>query len=299
MKNLQECLSIVNSSKSFVKKNKNIDGYDIVSFDYKDGTKYQEFLTFDAFELRGLTFIENKPFPMLHKFFNLGEIHPDDIHSFQSKTIKSIQIKDDGSLIGFILLPNNKVIPKTKTGFSNPYTDIASKWLSSNNNEDKIRQLLQNDIHPLFECVSPHHKIVLPYDFEGLKFIQARTSSGKYFSVETLSQIAQDLDFIFEKPLNYTLSELLSLQKSLSDVEGFIVRFSDDTFVKIKTNWYFDKHFSSDAISRLNTLLTSFFNGQNISEYPFESEFLNKANSLVFEPYSLSSIHDIKYFLSQ
>jgi T4 RnlA family RNA ligase len=297
MKNLQDCLTIVNNSKHFIKKTNTIDGFEIISFDYNDGAKFKDFEEHDAFELRGLTFVGDSCFPMLHKFFNLGEKYIDEVKDSLSKNIKSIQVKDDGSLIGFILLPNDRVVPKTKTGFSNPYTDIAYKWLSSDDNENKIRNLLKRDIHPLFECVSPNFKIVLSYDWEGLKFIQARNSSGEYFQIESLSQIAQENNFVFEEPLDLSLEELLSLKDTISDIEGFIVRFDDDSFTKVKTSWYFKEHASDEGLIRVNDIISSYLNGKNIAEEDFEVSFIKEVDKKVLKPFSINSIEELKAFV--
>ena len=174
MKTLKECQAIVAASKHFKQTTHSIDGYEIVIFDYNDGAKYLDFLEHDAFELRGLTFVDGERFPMLDKFFNLGEKDEFELEKALSKKVKSIQIKDDGSLIGFLVLPNRRVVPKTKAGFSNPFTTISSKWLKEGSKVKAIEELYDEGIHPLFECVSDKEKIVLSYDWEGLKLIQAR-----------------------------------------------------------------------------------------------------------------------------
>ena len=72
MKTLAQCEDIVKASKHFTKTIQEIDGYEIITFDYQDGAKFEDFNEHDSFELRGLTFIDGKHFPMLHKFFNLN-----------------------------------------------------------------------------------------------------------------------------------------------------------------------------------------------------------------------------------
>ena len=297
MKTLQQCEQIVKESKHFLKKVNMVQGYEVISFDYQDGAKYQDFLEYDAFELRGLTFIEGVAFPMLHKFFNLGEKSLTEVDEAKNKTIKSIQIKDDGSLIGFLILPNGNVVAKTKSGFSNPYTDIATEWLDKDDNRVKIKSLYDNGVFPLFECVSFKHKIVLSYDWEGLKLIQARKSDFSYLDVEELETISEENGFIFEKPLEHNLENLLRLKDQEEGIEGFIVRFDDDTFSKVKTSWYFDQHSTGEGLNRVNELLEAYFNGKDVAEEDFEKEFIKDVSSKVFEPFSINSLLELKSFM--
>ncbi len=297
MKTLNECINITNNSKYFVKTTQDIDGHTITSFNYVDGTPIQDFETHNAFELRGLTFVNETAFPMLHKFWNLGEKNVSEIESSLTKKVKSIQEKDDGSLIGFLILPNNKVIAKTKMGFSNEFTDIANKWLLNDDNENKILSLFNQGILPLFECVSNNHTIVLEYDWEGLKLIQARNSNWDYLEVDQLQTIALDNKWVFEKPLTFTISELLTLKTSMADKEGFIVRFHDNSFVKIKTDWYFEKHASSEGIKRVNEILVGLFSNEDRTEEDFEKQFSVDILNEILTPLSITSLDELKLFL--
>ena len=290
--------NIVEASKHFVKKIEVIDGYEIITFNYRDGAKYRDFEEFDAFEMRGLSFVNGVKFPMIHKFFNAGERYPEELKELLDKKVKSIQIKDDGSLIGFIILPNGRVIPKTKAGFSNDFTKIAKKWLGTDNNEDSIKDLYSQDILPLFECVSDKHKIVLDYEWEGLKLIQARTTSGKYLEVSELSDIAKKYNFVFEEPKNHTLSELLKMKSTYEGIEGFIVRFEDDSFCKVKTDWYFELHMNEERVDRVNEILSNYFKGENEKlDIDYEVEFLSNVKEKVLEPFEINSLLDLKNFL--
>ena len=297
MKTLLECIEITNSNPKFIKVEQLIHGYNVISFNYIDGTTIPEFEDADAFELRGLTFVDGKPFPMLEKFWNLGEKSVQDIEDSLDKEVKSVQTKDDGSLIGFLVLPNGLVIPKTKMGFSNEFTEIATQWLYENDNRETIKQLYEEGIYPLFECVSNKHKIVLEYNWEGLKLIQARTSNWGYLEVLELEKLADDNNWIFEKPLSLSIKELLKLKSEITEVEGFVVRFHDDTFVKIKTDWYFEKHASNEGIRRANELLVGYFSGEDRTEENFDKEFIKHASINVLSPFSITSLDELKLFI--
>ena len=297
MKTLKECQTIVTNSKLFTMTTQIQNGDEIITFDYQDGTKFRDFEEHNAFHMRGITFVNGECFPMLDKFFNLGERHIDEIEEAKLKTIQSIQIKDDGSLIGFLILSDGNVIAKTKVGLSNPFTDIANNFLKENNNDGKIRDLYNEGIFPLFECVSDKQTIVLKYEWEGLKLIQARRKDGTFLTVEELAELAEKNDFVFEKPLVYTLEELLKIKDTQEGIEGFIIRFDDGSFTKVKTSWYFDKHASDDGIIRANELLKAVLNGSNIAEEEYERVFVEDSVEKVLTPFSITSLDELKAFL--
>jgi hypothetical protein len=294
MHTLKDCETLVNNTKFFTKTTNYIDGYEIISFNYQDGTHYNDFLTHDGFHMRGLTFVEGVKFPMLDKFFNLGERHVDEINEAKSKKIKSIQKKDDGSLIGFIVLPNGRVIAKTKVGLDNEFTKIANNWLLEDNNETKIKKLFKEGVFPLFECVSNNFPVVLKYDWEGLVLIQSRKNDLSFLEMEELERIAKEHNWHFEKPLAHTLEELLDLKDTVEDIEGFIVRFEDDTFTKIKTSWYFEKHASDEGLTRMNTIIKTHLNGEKESLEEYEKAFLKELQQKVLDPHSIDSIEKLK-----
>lgn len=297
MKSLNECITITEKCKKFRKVINIVEGFEVISFDYQDGTDFIDFAEHDAFELRGLSFVEGKRFPMLDKFFNLGERYENEITEALVKRVKSIQVKDDGSLIGFLVLPNGKVVAKTKLGFKNEFTNIANKWLLENDNEHKIVELYNKGIFPLFECVSDKHKVVLSYDWEGLKLIQARTEKNTFLEVDELATIANDYNWTFEDPLEHSLEELLSLKDTLENVEGFIIRFEDDSFCKVKTSWYFELHSASEALDRLTEVLNSVFEGNKIELDDFEIDFIKNVKDMILTPFNIASVLELKSWM--
>jgi hypothetical protein len=105
-----------------------LEGYNISIFNYRL-TQYNDFIepvegkNYNAFELRGLTFVFNKDgslfkrYLLMNKFFNINQVTQSLYNNVKNKKIKSIYNKEDGSLISFIKLPNNNIVAKTKMGF--------------------------------------------------------------------------------------------------------------------------------------------------------------------------------------
>ena len=92
----------------------------------------------NAYDMRGVTFVFNedgtlyKRFLMLPKFFNVNQIEETQFNVIKDKKIKHVTIKEDGSLIAFMQLPNGKVFAKTQAGFTNEQSIQALKLYESN-----------------------------------------------------------------------------------------------------------------------------------------------------------------------
>jgi hypothetical protein len=298
---IQDCKDLVKKyPKVFFVKEHNVDNYTIKTFSYyKHNVSYEFFKNNQAFHMRGISFCGDKVFPMLDKFFNVAEHEDLSIENLSKKRIESVQIKDDGSLIGFIVLPNNKVVSKTKSGFDNDYTKIADKWLQKNNNQEKIIDLYKKGIFPLFECISKDHKIVLDYDFTDLRFIQARTIQNSFLKVSELKKLASEYEFNFLDEINnLSFNKLLDIRETERNIEGYIIRFCDNTFVKIKTSWYFEQHRNSEITDRANYILDLFFkNKKNLDLEDYEKKFLKEVVENVFIPEKIETRKDFLSFL--
>ena len=53
-----------------------------------------------------------------------------------------------------------------------------------------------------------------------------------------------------------TLEDLVELSKTITDKEGWVIQFEDDTFVKQKTDWYFKRHrLLTEQLNRENDVI--------------------------------------------
>ena len=108
-----------------------INGYKISAFSYFI-CNYNDFAKplphrseVNAFEMRGVTFVFNhdgslwKRFLMLPKFFNINQTKETEYSAIKNKNISHISIKEDGSLVAFMMLPDETIFSKTIKGFSN------------------------------------------------------------------------------------------------------------------------------------------------------------------------------------
>jgi hypothetical protein len=236
-------LEICNKSQGLFYESKFlIEGYPVSIFNYRL-TTYQDFLLFQGLELRGLTFVFNKDgsifnrYLLMEKFFNLGENESSLMEVVSDKKIKSIYLKEDGSIINFIKLPNGKILAKSKTSFDSEQAKSAQTIFETNKKIfDFVTDCLNREIMPIFEYVGPKNRIVVKYDYSDLILLRLRNNTnGRYISLENID---------LRKPESYkfSLNDLLNLKENLEGLEGWIVEFEDDQKVKIKTNWYYSLH---------------------------------------------------------
>ncbi len=241
---------------NFYKTETLIDGYKVVTFNYficdynmfanplKDGSGI------NAFDMRGVTFVFNedgtlyKRFLMLKKFFNVNQVAETQYDVLKNKKIKNVTMKEDGSLIAFMNLPNGNIFAKTQAGFTNEQSMQAMNLYKENN---KIRSFvdesLDADLTPMFEYVAYDNRIVLKYSGRDLRFIGFRkNSTGEYISAANTSvNISFGIGTV--KTLNIDSLEYLNERMKIAeDMEGVVVEFEDGQLVKWKSAWYFKMH---------------------------------------------------------
>ena len=232
-----------------------VDGFPVSIFNYRLA-QYSDFNepiksnpNLKAFEMRGLTFVFNKDgslynrYVLLEKFFNLNQV-PDSMYSVvKNYKIRFVNNKEDGSIASFVKLPNGKVVGKSKMGFDNDQANGINKIYKTNQDvKSFVDWCLNNDIVPIFEYVAPHNRIVLRYSLEELILLRLRDNkTGKHIDIkEHLDKIGSIKIAPFED--DHTLDDLIEKSKTEAEKEGWIVQFDNGHMVKIKTDWYFQRH---------------------------------------------------------
>jgi T4 RnlA family RNA ligase len=232
-----------------------VDGFPVSIFNYRLA-QYSDFnepiksnSNLKAFEMRGLTFVFNKDgslykrFVLLEKFFNLNQT-PDSMYSVvKNYKIRYINNKEDGSIASFVKLPNGKVVGKSKIGFDNDQSNGINKIYKENTFvKSFVDWCLNNDIVPIFEYVAPHNRIVLRYSEEELILLRLRDlNTGKHIDIKDhLDKIGSIKIAPFED--DDTLDDLIEKSKTEAEREGWIVQFDNGHMVKIKTDWYCQRH---------------------------------------------------------
>lgn len=241
---------------NFYKTETLIDGYKVVTFNYficdynmfanplKDGSGI------NAFDMRGVTFVFNedgtlyKRFLMLKKFFNVNQVAETQFDVLKNKKIKNVTMKEDGSLIAFMQLPNGKVFAKTQAGFTNEQSIQAMNLYKADRDlRTFINEMFCANYTPLFEYVAYDNRIVLKYSGRDLRFIGIRNNeTGEYISA-TSTSVNEVFGVRTVNTMKITsLAELNENMKTAEDIEGVVVEFEDGQLVKWKTAWYFKMH---------------------------------------------------------
>jgi len=249
------------------------DGYKLSSFSYficnwNDFTNpIEEKPEINAFDMRGVTFVFNKDgslwkrFLMLPKFFNINQVESTQYSNIKDKIIRNISIKEDGSLIAFMMLPNGELFSKTIGSFTSEQSDLAYKYLyRSQEKVEFVKMALNSGYTPLFEYVSRLNRIVINYLNEDLKFLGLRDNfTGEWIPSNDLINIPFNIPKTEDK--NISIDNLIERAKIERDKEGWVVMFEDGQLVKIKTSYYLEAHrLRTKNIFREDFIIKSYLN---------------------------------------
>jgi len=223
----------------------------------------------NAFDMRGVTFVFNKDgslwktFFMLPKFFNLNQVDSTQYGIVKDKEICSITEKEDGSLVAFMMLPNGKLFAKTIGSFTSEQSELAYNLLYTNEEHVLwVKEMLNTGCTPLFEYVSWDNRVVLKYSKPQIRFIGMRDNiTGTYYSAPEIhnSFIPKDMSVVGEG--DGTLDGLIEEAKTAQGKEGWVVKFTDDQLIKLKTAWYFKLHgLRTQDINREDYVIQNYLN---------------------------------------
>ena len=248
----EECLEIVDSNPKmyFYERKYNIDSYRLSIFGYRHA-QYNNFILpiipnpdVNALELKGISYVFNDDgsvynhYLMLHKFWELNQYEHSAYELYKDKTIKNITTKEDGFLITYIMLPSGDIISQIKKGYDLYQNMKANEYIAKSAYYVFIRECLKNDIQPIFELVG--EKTFVEYKKPDLILTKLRCNkTGKYLDIKDFK--TEGISVVKEYKNNYSLDDLLELKKNVTDAEGWIVHFEDDSIVKIKTDWWINE----------------------------------------------------------
>lgn len=254
---------VLNNEAFFVTKTKNpYTGTSFWMFNYRLPT-YTDFLQPSAMESRGVMFEmnNNEPvrlasFPMF-KFFNLHE-NPLVMNLDLSKVAR-IETKHDGSLISTFQDGESGVFLKTKGSLTSEQAVAAYSWITNAKNQDlwaAVQQITFADYTVNMEWTSPLNRIVLAYQQETLFILNVRNNvtGAIYSSIEELQSVFPSINisvlqkYWVENTHVDNLEHFINNIETMQGIEGFIVKFHDGMWVKIKTQQYRDLHKLKDSI---------------------------------------------------
>ena len=239
-----------------------LDNYIVRSYSYRLAT-HSDSLEHFAKESRGTAFIYNKTSDTWElfcraypKFFNLGEICSKEEYIRKYEPLEVFD-KADGSLI-LIGEIDGKLITKSKTSLNSEQAKMAQILLDSNKHiQDFCTDIIMKGFSPVFELVGPDNKIIVNYKTNELILLGVVNNQTGEVTTKIPTKIKQ-VDSTY-----FTWGELLCIQERvLEDIEGYVVRTSNNEFVKLKTNRYKQLHSLKDSISNTKNLVKLILDGE-------------------------------------
>lgn len=235
---------------------------------------------------RGITLTENGTIVTrgYDKFFNYKQLDIYKTYDDQFKkeradidgsTLLETREKLDGSLILIGVNPEtNEFVASTTSSSHNPYTIKALEWFENlitnqSINIDKLKAfLIDNTL--AFEYVSPFNQICIFYNDERyvlLDIIEKET--GRRLETKIVDTIAKELNVDRPNRTYHSLEEIINIQRTNEEIEGFVVENEYGNLIKFKTDYWFNTHNVHDIFfgnrytkRKLNQLLTAWFNDE-------------------------------------
>lgn len=236
------------------------DKEEIREMDMKHGLKSFCYMvsaenTFDndfARECRGIVFngdrVVGRP---LHKFFNVNEREETQVHNLDWSKVVRVMDKRDGSMIHTVIV-GNQVLLKSKKSFDSDVAVMATKWAAERPNfQEFFQKVAMWNCTAIFEWTAPDARIVLHYPEAELRLLHVRENeSGAYWKFDALVLAADRYDIgMVDEPgvsgTNFNMREMdhmLELAKTIEGVEGWVLQFENGDMVKLKTQWYLERH---------------------------------------------------------
>lgn len=204
--------------------------------------------TFDndaAIECRGITFAADTGVITsrnLHKFFNVGEKESTQVQNLNWAEVSRVMIKRDGSVISGTNV-DGKMVMKSKKAFDNKQAHDAMEFVNLNSVYQSFHAwCLTANVTPVYEWTAPDNRVVVMYDTASLVLLHVRDNiTGKYFSSDEIKQVAMGIPMV-EEVNDFEIQKYLQLTKTIEGIEGWVIQFANGDMVKLKTQWYMDRH---------------------------------------------------------
>ena len=255
---LSKCLNIVKNTEAFYMTETNVLGFNVKMFDYRLAS-YSDFADNDAFELRGLCFVEDNDGVwhrniLMNKYFNRAQTigwMPEDL---DHKKIVRVQDKLDGSIISFVKFPNGLTLAKSKMSFTSDQAKMAQEVYNKDLVDYKgvsklVEYCYNNGLVSIWELVSPDNQIVLEYTETELVLLQIRVAeTGRYLTSTEIKELVTRMNLKIRMAEEFSgeykdINFLLKIKaESKESIEGFILTYEDGQMAKIKTDHYLRQH---------------------------------------------------------
>lgn len=257
---LDQVLPAIEGRKDFIHVKK--DGYSVVDYLYEDNDSFNDPI---RVQCRGLKFNEGghiigRPF---HKFFNYGQ----KLIAYNWNEPHTIMTKMDGSMVHSCIIGNEMRLC-TRMGITDQSL-MAEKYLTDNQ-RDWLWSLHYTGFNAIFEFISPDNRIVISYDEPELIILAVRHAVyGTYWESVTPAAPFKSVE---KHSFTINDSNVADLREKTTGIEGYVVRWEDGTYVKIKGDEYTQMHRAVSFFERENMILPIVLDSQCDDLYPSLSQ---------------------------
>lgn len=170
------------------------------------------------------------------KFFNFHELNISKQKELLKNDNFTVSKKYDGCL-GIIYKYNNTLRYNSRGSFDNYVVKAIDRIIKAKNIKEKLFELLYNLV---VEVIAPETRIIVNYDFEDIVLLTAyKYGDFEEVSIDEADNIARELNFRRPEQYKMTYEELFKWQKTHDwTEEGFVLRYSDNFRVKMKSDDY-------------------------------------------------------------
>lgn len=238
------------------------DGYSVIDYNFALADSFDDPM---RLECRGIKFAADgsilaRP---LHKFFNIGEREATQADALDFTQPHTITEKMDGSMIHPAIV-DGALVFMTRMG----RTDHAIK-AERHITEDVEMVCRAMDAHgltPIFEWTAPDNRIVVRYPDSRLTLLAVRhKNTGDYYQRGDMEGWSQDMGIALVPqydPAHATGPEFVDFARTVTGIEGFVIRFADGTWVKAKGEDYVLKHKAKESVLQEKNVLALIIRGE-------------------------------------
>lgn len=244
----EEAVQMCANNPAVFQETRSIVGdYEVSMFNYflARYSDFKEQLDLGSLEMRGLTFIhhngESKPFIALHKFFNVNENESTLLDNVKHLRVSRAYEKLDGSLISFVLLPNGRVLAKSKMSFTSDQAVKAQAILDGDTRlYSTIYNMLLDGKMPIMEITGYDNQVVVSYEHEAsLSLLHVRDMNTGEYLVNNKDMYWLDRVHQYH---NTSLESYIRSMENMTNQEGYVLVLENGQFVKLKCPWYLALH---------------------------------------------------------
>lgn len=199
-----------------------------------------------------------------HKFFNVGE-REETLHANIDLSVPHVVLeKLDGSMVASYICNGKRVYGSMMGG--DKFSTTLAGFVAANPQYARFDDVMaERGYTAVYEFVSPHNQIVIPYKEENLVLTALRSLRyGTYLPYSEQKALAEQYGIPCVRALPGSVDNMLAFCEETSALlgqEGWIIRFENGHMVKIKADDYVRRHKVVDTFNSEKDILAVVVSG--------------------------------------